>query len=164
MDFSEFNIFPYYRQTFVSSHSQEEILGRIREVTKEGVSYRESVVTKHEFNGTISENSFLLSRIITQPNTFLPLIRGKIESTRTNSILFITCEMFYTTRVLLVLWSVIPLLIFMLNFFLINGYFYALLALFFGLFNYVVTVANFHRQRRISMEILHKVLENNEQD
>ncbi len=164
MNFSEFNIFPYYRQTFVSSYSQEEILERIRDVTKEGINYRESAITKHEFNGTISENSFRLSRIITQPNTFLPLIRGKIESTRTSSILFISCEMFYTTRVLLVLWSVIPLLIFMLHLFLVNGYFYALLALFFGLFNYIITVANFHRQRRISMEILHKVLENNGQD
>lgn len=164
MNFSEFDIFPYYRQTFVSSYSQEEILERIRNVTKEGINYRESAMTRHEFNGTISENSFQLSRIITQPNTFLPLIKGKVESARRSSILFITCEMFYTTRVLLVLWSVIPLLIFVLNLFLVNGYFYALLALFFGLFNYIIPVANFHRQRRISMKILQKILENNEQD
>ena len=162
MAFSEFNIFPYYRQTFVSSYSKEEILEKVRKVTQEGINYRESAVSKHEFNGTVGTNSFELSRIITQSNTFLPLIKGRIESTSTGSILFITCEMFYTTRVLLVLWSIIPLLIFILNLFLVNGYFYALLALFFGLFNYMITVANFHRQRKISMELIHRILENNE--
>lgn len=159
MIFSEFNIFPYYRQTFVSSYSQEEILEKIKEFTKEGLSYRESAVSKHEFNGTVGEDSFQLSRIIHQPNAFLPLLKGKIASTRTGSILFITCEMFYTTKVLLALWSVIPLLFFIVNLFLTNGYFYAILALFFGLFNYIITVANFHRQRKISMEVLSKILE-----
>ncbi|TAH18408.1 MAG: hypothetical protein EAZ08_11730 [Cytophagales bacterium] len=160
MTLSELNIFPYYRQTFVSSHSQEEILEKIREFTKEGISYRESALSRHEFNGTVGENSFLISRIISQPNAFLPLITGNIEGTRTgSSILFIRCEMFYTTKVLLVLWSVMPLCIFILNLFFTSGYFYALLALFFGVFNYTITVANFHRQRRISMEVLSKILE-----
>lgn len=159
MAFSELHIFPYYGQTFVSSHSQEDILEKMREFTKEGISYRESALSRHEFNGAVGENFFRISRIISQPNAFLPLISGKIESTKTGSILFIRCEMFYTTKVLLVLWSVVPLVVFLVNLFLANGYFYALLALFFGLFNYTITVANFHRQRRISMEVLSKVLE-----
>jgi hypothetical protein len=157
--FNDLNIIPYYKQTFVSSLSQDEILEKIREATKEGINYRESAVNKYEFNGSVSENSFRLSRIVHQPNTFLPLLKGKIESTKSGSILFVTCEMFYTTKVLLVLWTVLPLLIFILNLLVTAGYFYALLALFFGVFNYIVTVANFHRQRKISMETLSRALD-----
>lgn len=159
MVFNDLNIIPYYKQTFVSSLSQDEILEKIREATKEGINYRESAVNKYEFNGSVSENSFRLSRIVHQPNTFLPLLKGKIESTKSGSILFVTCEMFYTTKVLLVLWTVLPLLIFILNLLVTAGYFYALLALFFGVFNYIVTVANFHRQRKISMETLSRALD-----
>lgn len=159
MIFNELNIIPYYRQTFVSSLSQDEILEKIREATKEGINYRESATNRYEFNGATNENSFRLSRIVHQPNTFLPLLKGRVESTKSGSILFVSCQMFYTTKVLLVLWTVLPLLIFMLQLLMTNGYFYALLALFFGLFNYIVTVANFHRQRKISMETLNRVLD-----
>jgi hypothetical protein len=154
MILKELAIFPYYKQTFVSSYTQEQILDRLREFTKED----SNKPIRYEFNGKIDADSFQISRVITQANTFLPLIKGKIEGTKTGSILFITCEMFFTTKILLFIWTVIPLLIFLLTLFLVQGYFYPLLALFFGLFNYIVSVANFHRQRKISMQTLDKVL------
>jgi hypothetical protein len=157
MTFKDIYIFPYYRQTLVSAFSQEQILERLMEVTKEHIEAG-YLAGKYEFNGRIGDAEFQLSRMITQPNTFLPLIKGKIESTKAGSILFVTFEMFYTTKILLFIWTVIPFMIFLINLILLDGYFYALLALFFGLFNYVVTLANFHRQRRISMEILNRIL------
>jgi hypothetical protein len=160
MSFKELHLFPYYSQTFVSSYSQEEILEKIREATKENIAFRESAYTGYEFNGVVNDSSFHLSRIVQQPNSFLPFIKGRIESTKTGCIIFIACEMFRTTKVLLTIWTLLPLLIFIVNLFLVNGLFYALLALFFATFNYIVTVANFHRQRRISMDLLHKVIDN----
>ncbi|SFF38796.1 hypothetical protein [Thermoflexibacter ruber] len=156
MILKEVAIFPYYKQTFVSSYTQEQILERLREFTKE--EGKESNPVRREFNGKIDTDGFQISRMITQANTFLPVIKGKIEGTKTGSILFITCEMFYTTKILLFIWTVIPLLIFLLTLLFVQGYFYPLLALFFGLFNYIVSVANFHRQRKISMQILDKIL------
>lgn len=156
MILKELSIFPYYKQTFVSSYTQEQILERLREFTKE--EGKQGKPSRHEFNGKIDADSFQISRVITQANTFLPVIKGKVEGTKTGSILFITCEMFYTTKILLFIWTVIPLLIFLLTLFLVEGYFYPLLALFFGLFNYIVSVANFHRQTKISMQTLDKVL------
>jgi hypothetical protein len=156
MILKDLSIFPYYKQTFVSSYTQEQILERLREFTRE--EEKEEKPIRHEFNGKIDTNSFQISRVITQPNTFLPMIKGKIEGTKTGSILFITCEMFYSTKILLFIWTVIPLLIFLLTLLFVQGHFYSLLALFFGLFNYIVSVANFHRQRKISMQTLDKIL------
>lgn len=159
MSLKHLNLFPYFSQTLVSSYSQDEILEKIKEATKENIVFRESNYTHYEFNGVVNDATFQLSRIVQQPNSFLPLIKGTVESTKTGCIVFIACEMFYTTKVLLAIWTVLPLFIFILNLFLINGLFYALIALFFGVFNYIVTVANFHRQRRISMELLHRVID-----
>jgi hypothetical protein len=154
----ELNIFPYYSQTFVSASSQEEILEKIREATKENIAFKESAYTTYQFNGTVGETSFQLSRIVQQANSFLPMLKGSVEATKIGCIIFVGCEMFYTTKVLLAIWTVLPLFIFIFNLFLANGLFYAFLALFFGLFNYIVTVANFHRQRKISMEVFSKVI------
>ena len=153
-------IFPYYSQTLVSASSQEEILEKIKEATKENIDFKQSAYTAYHFNGVVSGASFQLSRIVQQANSFLPLLKGSVEATKTGCIVFVECEMFYTTKVLLAIWTVLPLIIFIFNLFLANGLFYALIALFFGLFNYFVTVANFHRQRRISMEVFNKVLNN----
>src|SRR5690554_5450068 len=90
------NIFPNHSEILVSSFSCEEVARKIAAVTHR-VNYmdlRDYTKNNHQFNGQVGQNRFQLSLVIKRADTFLPLIKGKMEPTRSGCILFLNYSLF----------------------------------------------------------------------
>jgi len=98
------------------------------------------------FNGIVKPTSFRISKIVKQPDNFLPLIIGKIEPTSNGSILFLKYQLFFSSLFFISFWSVITLLITIILIFVYHSYLYALLAFGFGMVHYSVAMINFSKQ------------------
>lgn len=153
-------LFPNFSETLVSSLSKEEILHRLEKVTK-NVNYLDIETQKednYKFNGVIQENGFSISLIIKKADSFLPLIKGRIESTKTGIILFLDYTLFPGSVFFLAFWSVICLAL--------SGLFSSLIpkpelatAIFLiGAFNYWFAWAHFKRKVRFSQNLFYELL------
>lgn len=63
-----------------------------------------------KFNGWVKEERFRISLRVHRANNYLPLIAGEIESTSGGSILFVDYRLFPTTRMMLLLWTMLLIL------------------------------------------------------
>ena len=149
---------PYRATTIVSAYSASEILAKLNEATRRGANFREKLDNAYKLNGFVGESVFQVSLIVGQMNSFLPLIKGRVEPTTLGCIIFIKYELFASSRILLLMWSFVPFLIAISNIFLLQNYAYAVVALAFALLNYGITIANFHKQCRISEKTLEKIM------
>ena len=57
------------------------------------------------FNGNVKGNKFPISRKVTTPNNFLPLLKGRIEATPQGCILFLEYGLFFGAKLALITWS-----------------------------------------------------------
>lgn len=110
------------------------------------------------FNGWIKENKFKISRRITHPENFLPLIVGKIEPTSKGCILFIRYQMFPGILFFIVFFCVVILLtsVFFLVFQKNLVTFIFLLLVSVGL--YIIAIMDFNQKVKISRKLLERVL------
>ena len=106
------NIFPNHTEVLVSSFSCEEVARKITTVTRKVnyMDYRDYAVESYQFNGEIDKGNFRLSLIIKRADSFLPLIRGRIEPTKTGCILFLKYSLFPSSVFFLAFWSIITAL------------------------------------------------------
>lgn len=63
-----------------------------------------------KFNGWVKEERFRISLRVHRANNYLPLVAGEIESTSGGSILFVDYRLFPTTRMMLLLWTLLLIL------------------------------------------------------
>lgn len=153
--------FPHQSEVLVSPQSKIEVMNNLGKVTKNMnfLAYDALKENTHLFNGTILENSFSLSLVIDRADSFLPLIKGKIEDTPMGSILFLSYSLFPSSAFFLGFWTVISLLL-CLFFGLITGnYIYAVICFGFALLNYGFAWAHFKRKIKISQQVFHQILE-----
>lgn len=155
------SLFPFSQETVVTSYDAEEVYRRLWSVTEPtGDEEWEPDVDEDEllFNGGVEKDTFRLSRKVKRANNFLPLMRGRVESTSLGSIVFIRYRLFLWTLSFLIFWSILTTL-FALYFLIYEKiYINAAFSILLGLANYVIAVLNFRKQVRISSSALREVL------
>ena len=153
------SIFPSHSEILVSPFSREEVARKIHAVTRE-VDYLSHPTTKekHHFNGVVNDATFTLSLIITRPNSFIPLIKGKIESTNSGCILFLKYTLFPSSMFFLAFWGLICFL-FALYLALHDGkWLYALFSLSAGVGNFIFAWSYFKTKLKESQRVFHDML------
>ncbi len=105
------------------------------------------------FNGWVKDGRFRISRKIKQPENYLPIMVGSIESTTRDSLVFIKYLLFPSSRMFLLFWSVLSLLIAIFFISIHNENLYGLAALVAGGGNYLITIVNFNKQVKESRTI-----------
>ncbi|MEL7002792.1 MAG: hypothetical protein AAFN93_08675 [Bacteroidota bacterium] len=151
------HLFPYNQETVVLPFEAGEALRLIEKVT--GPISR--VITKNNdflFNGTFRDNTFTISRKVDYPQNYLPLIKGKVETTRHGSILFLEYELFFSSRMFLSLWTILSIMIAAFLVVFQNEYRYATVSLGAGIINYLVSLMNFKKQVKESRSVLFEAL------
>lgn len=153
--------FPHQSEILVSPQTKTEVMRNLGKVTKSMnfLAYDALKQNTHLFNGTIKENSFSISLVIDRADSFLPLIKGKIEDTPMGSILFLSYSLFPSSAFFLGFWTVVSLLLCL--FFGLNSekYVYSALSFGFALFNYGFAWAHFRRKIKLSQAVFHEILE-----
>ncbi len=147
----------FKKETIVLPHKASDVAAKLWWVTKSPHIPRESGPTLL-FNGWVDEMDFEVSRIITHPENYLPVITGKIEATSTGTIIFIQYHLFFSTLMFLCFSSAFCLLFGVFLMALRHSYFYGGATLFLGLVNYTIAMANFNLQVRKSREVLYELL------
>lgn len=155
------NIFPHHSEILVSSFSCDEVVKKIAAVTKrmDYLDYREYSVKRYQFNGKIDESRFRLSLVIRRADSFLPLISGKIEPTKTGCILFLKYTLFPSSIFLLAFWSVITMLMAVFFFFYEKQWIYAVACLVAGVGNFAFSWFYFKSKLKQSQFIFHQMLD-----
>src|SRR5690606_15728115 len=143
----------------VSPFSMEEVAKKIHAVTRE-VDYLGYPITKekHHFNGVVNAATFTLSLIITRPNSFIPLIKGKIEPTNSGCILFLRYTLFPSSVFFLAFWGLICFLFALYLAFLEGRWLYAFFSLSAGMGNFVFAWSYFKTKLKESQKVFHDML------
>lgn len=155
------HLLPYFQETLVIPWSGEETVRKLKQATRpleKGVDYPDEIEKGFLFNGWVKENRFRVSRKIKHPENFLPLIIGRVEGTSAGSILFVQYNLFFSSALFLVFWSVITILLSLFFLFLEKNFIYAAAAGTLGLLNYIIATKNFHLQIRSSRQALNEAL------
>jgi hypothetical protein len=155
------NIFPHHSEILVSSFSCEEVVRKIAAVTKkiDYLDYREYSLKSYQFNGKIDESRFCLSLVIRRADSFLPLIRGKIEPTQTGCILFLKYTLFPSSIFFLAFWSTITLFMAAYFFLYANQWIYTVACLTACLGNFTFSWFYFKSKLKRSQSLFHQMLD-----
>jgi len=154
------NIFPNHSEVLVSPFTSEEVASKIAAVTRK-VNYmdlRDFAKNSHQFNGQVDQNRFRLSLAIQRADTFLPLIKGNIASTKSGCIIFLHYSLFPSSVFLLAFWSLIALLMALFFIFYDRQWIYAFACLATGIFNYGFSWTYFRSKLKKSQMIFHQML------
>jgi len=110
-------VWPAKSEMFLSPHGQDEIIRRMKLAVKpvKYQSFKNRSLGDIEeeaflFNGKVSASGFAISQIVSRPNNFLPLIKGKIEGADTGSLVHLKFELFPSIKYFLIFWIVLMLL------------------------------------------------------
>lgn len=146
--------------------SHDEIL--VLPLTAEEVFTKFLLVTRNDlaaiqdksilFSGWVKQDRFRISVKVNRPNNFLALIKGRIESTSSGSLVFLDYQLFPTTRLLITFWLLFTLLFTAIVSFQFSSalYLFGGLAIVVGI--YLITWSNFKIQLNIAREILLTVI------
>lgn len=154
------SFFPSHSEVLVSSLSKEEVMERLDLVTKDAnfLEFELRENQGYQFNGTLAEDSFRLSLVITKADSFLPLIKGKLEATPKGSILFLRYKLFPGSIFFLGFWSVVTVLLAIFFALVAGKYIFSGISLAVGFGNYLFAWNHFKRKIRVSQEIFHGLL------
>lgn len=158
------NLIPRQSETVISPLTPAMVSRRLDSLTA-SPSLRSNRFDKNKlFQGKIGNFSFVLSRKVTQPNNFIPLVNGTIESTSKGSIIFIKYSLFRSSMLFLVFAMGIALIIGLIFILTKSTWLYSITSFALGLASYLVTLLNFNRQVRISHETLLDALNIDDED
>lgn len=144
-------LIPVRRETIISSYS----LSQIRQLLE--------IAVHKDFNGRVSGKTFRLSRKVNYPNNYIPLVHGTLESSSRGCIIMVKYTLFFSTRMFLIFWSSLCLLIGLVLLAFTPEYSYGLIALGGAMANYGVTMANFNKQFKLTRNLLLTSLEIHEE-
>lgn len=153
---------PTYSEILVSPLSAEEVMKKALRVTKE-MNYSDPISIdtqeKHLFNGSVHKNTFQFSLKAENADSFIPLIRGKVETTRKGCILFLHYSFFPSTVFFLNFWVVAAFLMMLFFLTLQQDLKLAAISLLAGMGNYWFSSAHFMRKVKQSQKALHRMLD-----
>ncbi|WMN07714.1 hypothetical protein QYS48_29640 [Marivirga arenosa] len=110
-------LWPAKSEMFLSPLGQNEVMRRMKLAVKP-VKYQSfknrSLGDEEEevflFNGNVSENAFAISQIVSRPNNFLPLIKGKVEGGQSGSLIHLEFKLFPSVKYFLGFWVILMLM------------------------------------------------------
>ncbi len=154
---------PIKTETLILPYDSVELVARLKTAVRplpadEKNEENREWLDSFRFNGIVSASSFRISKIIKQPENFLPLIIGQIDNTSTGCILFLKYKLFFGTLFYLIFWSVLTLLLTLFFILLHNNYLYGMVSLGFGVASYAIALANFKIQIGKSKKLLDLIL------
>lgn len=101
------SIWPYQSESLFISLTVEEILRRIAAVTTmDSVSQLSKENNDFKFTGITGDDNFRISLLLNRPVTFIPLVKGDLQSAATGTLLFLEYKIFSATRTYLFFWTV----------------------------------------------------------
>jgi hypothetical protein len=153
--------FPHQSEILVSPQSKAAVMSNLEKVTKNMnfLAYDALKENKYLFNGKIQEDSFTISQVIDRADSFVPLIKGKIEDTPMGSILFLSYSLFPSSAFFLGFWTVVSLLLCLFFGITSEKYVYSALSLGSAIVNYGFAWAHFRRKIKLSRAVFHEIME-----
>ena len=155
----DMQLFPLQKHTLVLPYSKKETLSRIRKENK-SISEKKTKedFDKYIFNGNVGKNGFSISVMSKQADNFTPLINGYVENTSRGSIISVSYQLFFSTKVYLIFSLSLAVFFPPIFIFLTPNIFYLLLSWsFFGV-SYWVAKANFARNKDKAHQLLCQLL------
>ena len=151
-------ILPVRKETILLQDSPEDVLDKLRYVTgKRKASAIQDRPVK--FIGSIGDASFSITRYLSRPENFMPLIQGQIEAVSRGCLLSLRYTLQFSSRMFVIFWTITTLLFAMFLWFIQSNWQFGMAALGVLALNILVTHVNFQRQYRRSREILMEVLD-----
>lgn len=172
LQFSDF--LPVEKYTVLTNLSEEEALMRLRKIIGNpdrrfqfsfmGIDLRQHSNSSFDYEGTMSDNTFKISRVIRYRNSFLPVIKGTVSSFVNKTEIHISMKMHLVVRIFMIIWLSlvgIPALLVLLatlialmnlNFQAINPMMFILIGMF--LFGYCLMLFAFKAEARKSKKEL----------
>lgn len=152
-------LIPHKSETLVLPITAPQVMSRLSSKTQPArLSESDPGQQKILFNGFIEHDSFKISRKVSYPQNYLPLIKGRLEGSSRGCILFLQYNLFFSSLMFFSFWTVMTLLIGMFFIFINKEYTYAIVAFASGAVNYTVTVLNFNKQVKLSRQALDEAL------
>jgi hypothetical protein len=154
------NLLPFHSETLVSPLSKKEVLGHLMRVTREVnfLDSRTQLVPGIKFNGMVGQEGFRISKVVNRGETFLPLIKGEVESTPRGSIIFLRFKLFPGAIFFLTFWSIVLLGFSIFYFLVLKNINYGAICLSLCILNYLLGIFFFNRQVRLSREVFHELI------
>ncbi len=150
------SLLPSHYETLVLPLSAQEIFNRFSKVTKNDfASIQDKSIL---FSGWVKEDRFRISLKVNRPNNFLALIKGRIESTSSGSLVFLDYQLFPTTKLFVTFWLLFALLFTAIVSFQFSSTWYLFSGLTVAVGIYWITWSNFNIQFKIAREIILKIL------
>jgi hypothetical protein len=147
-------LLPKHTETIISSFAPLRIEQRLLEITASPTLKINKVPRNKTFQGKVGDMAFVLSRRISHPNNFVPLVRGLIEPTKKGSIIFLKYTLFGSSLMFLVIAVSIALIVGICFIVVKAPWSYSAIAFAFGIANYVVALLNFRKQVKITRDHL----------
>lgn len=98
-------IIPNATRTLVTVLDKTEIYYRLQNVTTGRMRLQNRIIDKNILLvGSVRPDGFNLALKVPRPTTFLPTVRGKVESTKSGSLVFLQFRLFTVTSVYLIFW------------------------------------------------------------
>jgi hypothetical protein len=156
------SLFPNHSEVLVSKLKKEEILKRLNLVTKRAnfLDYIAEADSVQLFNGSLEKDSFRISLVINRADSFLPLIKGEIESTASGSILFLEYSLFPGSVFFLGFWTLLTVILALIFVLLVGNPYLAMISITLGIGNYWFAWSHFKRKIKISQGIFLELLNN----
>ena len=153
------------QRTYVLPFDKNRLLARLKHYTKPygEKPNRKKDYKRYRFTGQLEKNTFRLSRTVVEPNNFLSIAEGTIESTSKGCFVQIKYETFKFTRILIWFWGLLGLT--MTLYFSIHkiNVLYAVLIGIFTLAHTAVCVLSIQRQRKVLEEIFDELFNSYEE-
>jgi hypothetical protein len=158
--FSDVKVLPFENRTLVVSHTHEDVFYKIYNSLKS----HESLLSERRdlsylpFMGTVSMSSFRLVKNLRVSNSFVPVMNGQIEATRTGCLIFVRYRMFASSLFMLIFHSLLFASVAAYLCFAEGEILLACVALFAVFAVYLVALLNFYKLVKTSHSELLKLL------
>jgi len=149
---------PYHYETFVLTQPSLEAIQKIHKVTTTKVLLQNQEGAQYRFSGWVQENRFRISLKISKPNNYIPLVVGKIETTSSGCLVFVSYKLFPVTKMFLIFWSLFITLVGILASYQYQSLLYAVGSLLILVIIHWVTWSNFKIQLKLTRQTLLEVL------
>lgn len=151
-------LLPGYYETFVLVRHPDEVISIISKVTTGKLLLQNLESDQFLFSGWVQKEKFRISLKIKRPNSYIPLAIGNADKTSSGCLLFVTYQLFPSTRMFLIFWSLLIFLIGLVTAHQYQSVIYLLAALLILAFIHWVVWSNFKIQLKLTREALLKIL------
>lgn len=153
------DLLPLHTEILVSSLKCGEVVRRLDAVTRD-VNFLdvEDYHSEKKFNGKVNSDHFHLSLEVDSGDSFLPLIKGKIEPTKAGCIIFLEYKLFPGSIFFLYFWMIVTTLMGLFFLFVEQEWLFSMLSFGVGIGNLAFAWSHFNRKVIKSQKIFHEML------